>query len=113
MATVMHDGQIAITPQELTDVALSKSWASAYAWPAIKKFIMTKPLGAIGGALIFAMALTAIFADVLAPYDPFHITQPLQFNPPSLEHWLGTDEFGRDLLTRLIYGARIALFIGL
>jgi peptide/nickel transport system permease protein len=58
------------------------------------------------------MVLTAVCADLIAPYDVYEINQQLQFTPPSLAHWLGTDEFGRDVLTRLIYGARIALFIG-
>jgi peptide/nickel transport system permease protein len=113
MANGMHEGQIAISTRQLKDVALGKSWASAYAWPAIRKFIITKPLGTIGGAIILVMAMTALFADTLAPYDPYTISQRLQFNAPSMQHWLGTDEFGRDMLTRLIYGARIALFIGL
>jgi peptide/nickel transport system permease protein len=113
MANVIHEGQIAISTRHLKDVALGKSWASAYAWPAIRKFIVTKPLGTIGGVIILLMALTALFADALAPYNPYEINQLLQFKAPSLQHWLGTDEFGRDMLTRLIYGARIALFIGL
>jgi len=69
-------------------------------------------LGAAGAAIIVLMALAAICADLIAPYDVYEINQQLQFTPPSLTHWLGTDEFGRDVLTRLIYGARIALFIG-
>jgi peptide/nickel transport system permease protein len=113
MAEVTHEGQTALTPEQLKAVAAGKSWASTRAWPAVRKFIVTKPLGAVGGSLILLMVLTAIFADMLAPYDPYEINQRLQFTPPSLEHWLGTDEFGRDMLTRLIYGARIALFIGL
>ncbi len=113
MANVMHEGQIAVTTRQLKDVPLGKGWASTYAWPAIRRFIVTKPLGTIGGVIILLMALTALFADTLAPYDPYEINQSLQFAPPSLQHWLGTDEFGRDMLTRLIYGARIALFIGL
>ena len=43
---------------------------------------------------------------------PTSFNQRLQFGPPNVAHWFGTDEFGRDVLTRLIYGARIALFIG-
>jgi peptide/nickel transport system permease protein len=113
MANVMHEGQVAITTRELKDVALGKGWVSTYGWPAVRKFIVTKPLGTIGAVIILAMAITALFADTLAPYDPYEISQRLQFKGPSMEHWLGTDEFGRDMLTRLIYGARIALFIGL
>src|SRR2546430_8179528 len=82
-------------------------------WGAIGKFIRTKPLGAAGAAIIVLMVLTAVCADFIAPCDVYEINQQLQFAPPSLAHWLGTDEFGRDVLTRLIYGARIALFIGL
>jgi len=82
-------------------------------WAATWKFVRTKPLGAAGAAVILAMTFTAIFADFLAPYDAYELNQRLQFRAPTLTHWLGTDEFGRDLLTRLIYGARIALFIGL
>jgi peptide/nickel transport system permease protein len=113
MADVIREGQVAITTRQLKAAALGKSWAGTYAWPAIRKFIVTKPLGTIGGVLILAMVITALFADALAPYNPYEINQRLQFAAPSLQHWLGTDEFGRDMLTRLIYGARIALFIGL
>jgi len=84
-----------------------------HVWGAIGKFVCTKPLGAAGAAIIVLMALTAVCADLIAPYDVYEINQQLQFTPPSLAHWLGTDEFGRDVLTRIIYGARIALFIGL
>jgi peptide/nickel transport system permease protein len=82
-------------------------------WAATWKFVRTKPLGAAGAAVIIAMTFTAVFADFLAPFDAYELNQRLQFKAPTLAHWLGTDEFGRDLLTRLIYGARIALFIGL
>src|SRR6266403_1390050 len=48
----------------------------------------------------------------LAPYDPYQGDYALQFARPSAEHWFGTDEFGRDVLSRIMYGARIALFVG-
>jgi peptide/nickel transport system permease protein len=82
-------------------------------WTALWKFVRTKPLGAAGAVVILVMALTALFADVIAPHDAYELNQRLQFRAPNLTYWLGTDEFGRDVLTRLIYGARIALFIGL
>jgi peptide/nickel transport system permease protein len=87
--------------------------ASLRIWGAVRKFVLTKPLGAAGAIVIVGMALAAILADVIAPYDAYEINQRLQFGPPTVAHWLGTDEFGRDVLTRLLYGARIALFIGL
>jgi peptide/nickel transport system permease protein len=58
------------------------------------------------------MAAAALLADVVAPHDAYEINQRLQFGAPNVSHWLGTDEFGRDVFTRLLYGARIALFIG-
>jgi peptide/nickel transport system permease protein len=79
---------------------------------AVVKFVRTKPLGAAGGLIILAMMVVATLADVLAPFDAYRADYGLQFARPSVEHWLGTDEFGRDLLSRIIYGARIALFVG-
>jgi len=79
---------------------------------AVVKFVRTKPLGAAGGLIILVMMVVAALADVLAPYDAYRADYGLQFARPSVEHWLGTDEFGRDLMSRIIYGARIALFVG-
>jgi peptide/nickel transport system permease protein len=78
----------------------------------VLKFIRTKPLGAAGALVILGMIAVAALANVLAPYDAYHANYALQFARPSVDHWLGTDEFGRDLLSRIVYGARIALFVG-
>jgi peptide/nickel transport system permease protein len=78
----------------------------------IIKFARTKPLGAAGGLIILWMLGVALFAQALAPYDPYHGDYGLQFARPSAEHWFGTDEFGRDVMSRIMFGARIALFVG-
>jgi peptide/nickel transport system permease protein len=78
----------------------------------VANFVRTKPLGAGGALIILAMLFVAVFANLLAPFDPYLGDYALQFSRPSAEHWLGTDEFGRDVLSRLMYGARIALFVG-
>lgn len=78
----------------------------------IVKFIRTKPVGAVGGAIILAMLAVAAAAGTLAPYEPYTADYSAQFAPPSVEHWFGTDEFGRDILSRIMHGARIALFVG-
>lgn len=78
----------------------------------VRTFIRTKPLGAAGAAVILLMLVVAFLAEALAPYDPYRGDYGLQFARPSVAHWLGTDEFGRDVLSRIMYGARIALFVG-
>src|SRR5712692_8126477 len=100
------------TPQPYT-VAAAHDSTSYRMWAATWKFVRTKPLGAAGVAVILVMVFVAVCADFIAPYDAYELNQRLQFRAPNMAHWLGTDEFGRDVLTRLIYGARIALFIGL
>jgi peptide/nickel transport system permease protein len=113
MAQVMPEGQLTLSPQQLKALAGGKGWVGTYAWPAVRKFIVTKPLGAIGGVIVLAMIFVAVFAESIAPYDPYEINQSLQFKPPSVHHWFGTDEFGRDLFSRIVYGARVAMLIGL
>ena len=78
----------------------------------VVKFVRTKPLGAGGALIILSMIFVATFATTLAPYDPYWGDYAVQFARPSAEHWFGTDEFGRDMLSRIMYGARIALFVG-
>ncbi len=70
------------------------------------------PLGAIGAAIVIVMTLAAVFADYITVYDPEAINFKDMLRAPDLHYILGTDQFGRDAFTRLIYGARTALFIG-
>ncbi|MFP3998601.1 MAG: ABC transporter permease [Desulfobacterales bacterium] len=78
----------------------------------IGRLFKEKPLGAVGGIIFLIMLLTGIFADMLAPYG-FNETNPLyMLEPPSAEFWLGTDSLGRDVLSRIIYGARISMIVG-
>jgi peptide/nickel transport system permease protein len=71
-----------------------------------------KPLGAAGGVVVLVMLLVALFADRLAPH-PFNETSLLHaLQRPSAAHWFGTDELGRDVLSRVIYGARVSMYVG-
>ena len=79
---------------------------------AASDFCRRRPLGAIGGAIVAVMILVAAFAGILAPYDPVAVDFAAMLSRPSAQHWLGTDSFGRDVLSRLIYGSRTALFVG-
>jgi peptide/nickel transport system permease protein len=74
--------------------------------------MLRKPLGVIGGVIVVAMLLGAICADVLTPYGFSQTNLGERFIAASAEHWLGTDQLGRDLLTRVLYGARISLYVG-
>jgi peptide/nickel transport system permease protein len=103
---------MAVAAQDPRMVDDSPTRKEISSWAAIRKFIITKPLGAIGGFVILLLLFTAVFAPWLAPYDVYELDVTLQFGPPSLTHWFGTDEFGRDLLSRIIMGARIAMLIG-
>jgi peptide/nickel transport system permease protein len=75
-------------------------------------FIRKQPGGAIAGAIVLLTILVAVFAPWLAPYDALEINFLAQLAPPSGEHLLGTDTFGRDILSRIIIGARTAVLIG-
>ena len=82
-------------------------------WPEqVSSFIRAKPLGAAGAVIILGMLLVALLAHALAPYDPYLADYAAQFARPGADHWFGTDEFGRDVFTRILFGAQIALFVG-
>ncbi len=70
------------------------------------------PLAAIGAALIAIFIVFALFAPWIAPQDPASIDLPNRLTPPTRSHWFGTDELGRDILSRVIYGARISMLVG-
>jgi len=78
----------------------------------ILQFIILQPTGALGLAVILVMMIAAIFADLVAPYDPVAVDFGAMLGAPSLEHPFGTDAFGRDVFSRIIYGARTALAVG-
>jgi peptide/nickel transport system permease protein len=70
------------------------------------------PLAAIGAVLVVVFVVFAIFAPWIAPQDPASINLPIRLSTPSHSHWFGTDELGRDILSRIIFGARISMFVG-
>lgn len=79
---------------------------------AIRTFVVKRPLGAAGAAIVLLMILAALFAGIVAPYDPLDNDYGAMFQAPGAAHWLGTDSFGRDVLSRLLYGSRTALWVG-
>src|SRR5512144_302730 len=75
-------------------------------------FVRDRPLGAAGACVILLMIIAAISANALAPYDPLENDYGAMFQAPGGQHWLGTDSFGRDVLWRILYGSRRALWAG-
>jgi peptide/nickel transport system permease protein len=79
---------------------------------AALRFARQRPLGAIGAVIIIIMILTALLAGLIAPFDPLTTDYAAMLQAPSWSHWFGTDSFGRDVFTRILYGSRTALWIG-
>ena len=77
----------------------------------LKPFI-ARPIALFGLGILLGTVLAATFAPWLAPYDPYAIDPSIRLTPPNALHWFGTDQFGRDTLSRVIHSARMALLIG-
>ena len=75
-------------------------------------FVTRQPLGAAGGLIVLVLVVTAVFAPELAPHGPKNVQFPA-YMPPSAAYPLGTDNLGRDILSRVIWGARLSLYVGL
>ncbi len=78
----------------------------------LRRMVRRNKLAAFSGVLLALLVLCAVFAPVLTPYDAVTGDIAQRLKPPSAAHWLGTDEMGRDVLTRLLYGARVSLAVG-
>src|SRR5215470_16669060 len=103
---------MAINPA-IEAVPEARSAAQAGGWTSsIATFCRRRPLGAIGAAIVVVMLVVAALAPWIAPYDPVAVDFGAMLSPPSARHWLGTDSFGRDVLSRLVYGSRTALLVG-
>lgn len=77
------------------------------------RFARRQPLGAVSAVVILVMLLAGTFAPLIAPYDPLLTDYARILEGPTRSHWFGTDAFGRDVLSRIIYGARSALIMGI
>jgi peptide/nickel transport system permease protein len=98
-----------MTPQATTTAPTPLAYFAAQTFKAFN----TNKTSWIGLAVFLVVIALAILAPVLAPFDPNDQNIMEKLRPPSLEHWLGTDSFGRDTLSRILYGARISLVIGI
>ena len=101
----MSTPQIYIDSQEIAE--LHKPW-----WLKLAGLCRRQPLGAAGALVVVVMVVLAVLADYISPYSPTANDFEHMLEAPNADFWFGTDQFGRDILTRLIYGARTALFVG-
>jgi peptide/nickel transport system permease protein len=103
---------MAVTKETLEDLASAQKPRPR--WLQVSyDFTWQRPLGAIGAVIIIVMVFIALTANWLAPYDALATDYAAMLAAPSGTHWLGTDSFGRDVLSRVIYGSRTALIVGL
>jgi peptide/nickel transport system permease protein len=108
MTEIIHD-----VPAGRVGVIRGDEAAKSQGWARKTRDILTRsPIGTIGGVILLAWTLLAIFAPWVAPYSPTRIDPALIADPyPSMQHWLGVDHLGRDILSRLIWGARTVLTV--
>jgi len=98
----------------MATVALNPSSLPTRLSPATRlvRAARMNPLATIGAVLVALFAVLAVFAPLIAPHDPAAIDLPSRLAPPSATHWFGTDELGRDILSRIVFGARISMLVG-
>jgi peptide/nickel transport system permease protein len=96
-----------VVTADIPEVAERGRW-----WRITREFCTARPLGAIGAAIVLLNLVVAVTANWIAPYDPLATDYGAMLARPSAAHWLGTDAFGRDVLTRILYGSRTAMLVG-
>lgn len=97
----------------MTDQSLSVPVAGRVsALTRAREIVFSSPLVTIASAILALIVLSALFAPWVVPHDPVRLSPGVRLKPPSDEFWLGTDAFGRDLYSRIIYGGRISLVVG-
>ncbi|SOC41775.1 nickel transporter permease [Ureibacillus acetophenoni] len=95
------------------NISLTEKPVKKSRWLAFMKKLAKNKAAIAGAIVVLTVFILAILAPWIAPYDPTHIEMSKKFQGPSAEHWLGTDDKGRDILSRLLYGSRISLTVGI
>jgi peptide/nickel transport system permease protein len=104
---------IAPTPSDAAILADDAYVAPRGLWSVIRRFVRRQPVGTIGIVLVAIFGLAGLFADFIAPYNPTSNDFTAMTEAPSWAHWLGTDQLGRDILSRILFGARTAFIVGI
>ena len=91
---------------------MARPWRLPRVVRRVLGFARRKPLGAIGGAIVLALLVMALFADRIAPHFYASSIAGARMKPPSMQFWMGTDNLSRDIWSRVVYGARISITVG-
>lgn len=102
-----------LSNQPSTGAPVNVKSGQAIRWLAFYKKLAKNKAAMVGAFIVLIFAILAILAPYIAPHDPIHIEMSKKLQTPSAEHWLGTDDKGRDILSRILYGARISLSVGI
>jgi len=98
---------------DIVPVPVASTAGAEGIWSKIRYHAAANPLGLVGALIMVVFVFAAIFADAITSYDPIKTNALITLAMPSDVHWLGTDQMGRDIYSRIIYGARISLAVGL
>jgi len=107
----MSNAQISPVTKNVAKAEVFSSRPSSFGQDVWRRFRRNR-LALVGAGIVVVLCMVALLAQVVAPFDPIEVNLDIQFDLPSLQHPFGTDLYGRDLLSRVIYGARISLLIG-
>src|SRR5579871_5450690 len=99
---------LAVTVIRPTEVRASRGL-----WQDAGRILLRKPLAMFGAGILLVVTIMALIGPQIAPYDPDAMGFSERFASPSIHHLLGTDDFGRDILSRIIYGSRVSLEVGI
>jgi peptide/nickel transport system permease protein len=103
-----------LTPPRAQVAQQRGSWVRRqHPWLQVLVRISRNPMGAFGLTVVLVMAFLAILAPVIAPYSPTAQHPGMELKPPGSDFWLGSDDLGRDLLSRILYGARVSFVVGI
>jgi peptide/nickel transport system permease protein len=102
---------MAVTQEDLESLARSRNARPRWLQASLD-FCVQRPLGAVGAVIILFMSAVALSANWLAPYDALATDYGAMLAAPNAQHWLGTDAYGRDVMSRVIFGSRTALIVG-
>ena len=108
-----REGERAIMALDAPSWVMTDAAARRPSWPMrLGHLARAKPVGTLSAVIVVATVVAAVFSPQVAPYDPYQIQRGAAFASPGSQFWLGGDEIGRDQLSRIIYGARISLLVG-